>query len=111
VSGEIGGLPATLGVGLVIGLLLTVGRTVVGGVRRAAPEMLVPVIAYIGVISVMVISAIGTGNPWAIAGGLLFYASDALIAWNRFLEPQPWGRLAIIVTYHLGQIGLVLSLV
>jgi uncharacterized membrane protein YhhN len=110
VSGEIGGLPATLGLGLVIGLLLTVGRAVVQGVRLSEPAMTAPVLAYVGVISVMVVSAIGTGNPWAIVGALLFYASDALIAWNKFIEPQPWGRLAIIVTYHLGQIGLVLSL-
>ena len=59
----------------------------------------------------MVLSAVGTGNQWAIVGSLLFYASDALIAVNKFIEPQPWGRLAIITTYHLGQIGLVLSLV
>jgi uncharacterized membrane protein YhhN len=110
VSGEIGGPAATLGVGLVIGLLLTVGRSVFRGVRAAQPDMTVPVVAYMGVISVMVVSAIGTANPWAIVGSLLFYASDALIAWNRFIEEQPWGRLAIIVTYHLGQIGLVLSL-
>jgi hypothetical protein len=44
-------------------------------------------------------------------GAGLFYVSDALIAWNRFIEARPWGDLAIIVTYHLGQIGLALALV
>jgi len=45
-----------------------------------------------------------------IAGAGLFYVSDALIAWNRFLRETRHGRLAIIITYHLAQIGLVLSL-
>jgi hypothetical protein len=46
-----------------------------------------------------------------ILGASLFYVSDALIAWNRFIGETRHGRLAIIVTYHLGQVGLVLSLV
>ena len=74
------------------------------------PELALPVSMYIGVISLMVASAIGTENLVAIAGATLFYVSDALIAWNRFIQEYPWGRVAIMVTYHLGQIGLVLSL-
>jgi uncharacterized membrane protein YhhN len=111
VSGEIDGDRLAVGVALVLIGLATVGRTIMRGIRATQPEMTVPVTAYMLVISVMVLSAIGTGNPWAVVGSLLFYASDALIAVNRFIEPQPWGRLAIITTYHLGQIGLVLSLV
>lgn len=111
VSGEIGSDGLAVGVALVLIGLATVGRTIMRGIRATQPEMTVPVTAYMLVISVMVLSAIGTGNQWAIIGSLLFYASDSLIAVNKFLEPQPWGRLAIITTYHLGQIGLVLSLV
>ena len=59
----------------------------------------------------MVASAIGTENPFAIVGALLFYSSDALIAWNTFVKSYPWGRVTIMVTYHLGQIGLVLSMI
>jgi uncharacterized membrane protein YhhN len=59
----------------------------------------------------MVASAIGSARPLAIVGACLFYASDALIAWNRFIEPKPWGEIAIIVTYHLGQVALALALV
>ena len=43
-------------------------------------------------------------------GAVLFYCSDALIAWRRFVRPKPWQPLVIIVTYHLAQAGLVLSL-
>jgi uncharacterized membrane protein YhhN len=105
---------AWLVVGLVVMAigLVAVGRPVVSGVRGGAhAELTGPVLAYMVVISVMVASAIGTHRPAAIVGAGLFYVSDALIAWNRFIEARPWGDLAIIVTYHLGQIGLALALV
>ena len=100
-----------IGCVVVVISLATLGRHILLGVHRAEPKMVPPVAGYVAVISAMVASAIGTANPWAIAGSLLFYASDATIAWNKFLEPRPHGRIAIIVTYHLGQIGLVLFLV
>ena len=40
---------------------------------------------------------------------VLFMASDALIAWNRFVR-RPWAAVVIMVTYHLGQLGLVTAL-
>jgi uncharacterized membrane protein YhhN len=70
-----------------------------------------PVRAYILVISLMLASAIGTREALAIAGAALFYCSDALIAWDRFVRPRPWNHLAIMMTYHGAQIGLTLSLV
>jgi uncharacterized membrane protein YhhN len=69
-----------------------------------------PVAAYMVVISAMVASAIGTAEPLAVGGAVLFYTSDALIAWERFVASRRWHRLAIIVTYHLAQAGLALSL-
>ena len=68
-------------------------------------------VGYIGVISAMVATAIGTRSPLVIAGAALFYCSDALIAWTRFIRDFRHGRLAVMVTYHLAQILLVLSLV
>jgi len=62
------------------------------------------------VISLMVISALGTLIPAAIIGALLFFASDAVLGWNRFVQPLPNARIIIMTTYHLGQIGLVLAL-
>jgi uncharacterized membrane protein YhhN len=62
-------------------------------------------------ISLMLASAIGTAEALAIAGAALFYVSDALIAWERFVRPRAWHGLAIIVTYHLAQASLTLSLV
>ena len=108
--------PGSVG-GLAIGALITAavaipfGVHVVRAVRRSAPAVVTPVVAYVVVISVMVAAATGLGNPWAIVGAWLFFASDALIGETRFVRPIPAGRLAIIVTYHLGQALLVVSLV
>lgn len=115
----IGGLSAQ-GVsptGLAVGVLVVLVAVALLGVRilRAVrggdePALAGPVGAYVAVISAMVVSAFGTGSAVAVAGAASFYASDALIAWNRFIAATPHHRLVIMVTYHLGQIGLVLSL-
>jgi uncharacterized membrane protein YhhN len=97
---------------LVVALMLTLGRRIVAGVRAGPdPSLVVAVTAYMVVISAMVASAIGTGVALAVVGSLLFYCSDALIAWNRFIEARRLGPLAIIVTYHAAQACLLLSLV
>jgi uncharacterized membrane protein YhhN len=80
------------------------------GALRAEPALRPPVAAYIGVISVMVATALATGNVVAAVGATLFAASDSMIAWNRFVRPFRGAEVAIMVTYHLGQAGLVLSL-
>ena len=102
---------AGVGVVLVLVAIATLGRHILRAVGRSEePELQVPVLAYMAVISVMVVSAIGTGHPAAIVGAGLFYASDSLIAWKRFVRSSRRGHLAVIVTYHLAQVGLVLSL-
>ena len=85
-------------------------RPVVAAVRRDHPDLMGPVVAYMVVISAMVSAAAATGVALAVAGAVLFFASDTLIAWNRFVRARPWMPLAIIITYHLGQAGLVVSL-
>ena len=62
------------------------------------------------VISLMVVMAFGSAVALAAVGALLFYASDSLIAWNRFVHPFRWAQPAIMATYHLAQAALVLSL-
>jgi uncharacterized membrane protein YhhN len=99
-----------LGIAIVAVAMVLVGRPVIAAVKRKEKALLGPVVVYMLVISAMVASAFGTTRPLAIAGASLFYASDALIAWNRFIDEKSWGRMAIITTYHLGQILLILSL-
>jgi len=87
-----------------------IGRRILTAVREDAPGLGNPVSLYIAAISVMVASALASGNALAATGGVLFMASDTLIAWNRFVRPLEWAPITIIVTYHLAQAGLVLSL-
>ena len=78
--------------------------------RAGHPSVVWPVFAYVAVFVVMVASAGGTGSLVAIAGAFLFFYSDAILAWNRFVRPLPMGRIVNIVPYHLGVALLVLSL-
>ena len=100
-------LPLVLGATVVAVVAFALGRRILAA---ADPELRVPVAAYIVVISVMVVTAVGTGDGRAIVGASLFYVSDALIAWNRFVQPLAFAPVAIMVTYHLAQAGLVLFL-
>ena len=101
---------------LVVGVVVTaavalpLGLRLVRTVRRTAPAFVVPVAAYVGVISLMVAVASGWGTALAVIGAWLFFASDALIGETRFVRPIAGGALAIIITYHLGQAALVVSL-
>jgi uncharacterized membrane protein YhhN len=87
-----------------------IGGRVLRALRTEHPELVFPVSAYIGVIAVMVSAALATGEPLAAFGAVFFFASDALIAWSRFVMPLDWAPVTIMVTYHVGQAMLVLSL-
>ncbi len=103
---------AVVGVVLVLLAIVVVGLRILRAVGRSdEPELQVPVLAYMAVISLMVVSAVGVGHPAGIVGAGLFYASDTRIAWNRFIRSSRRSQLAVIVTYHLAQVGLVLSLI
>ncbi len=104
-----------------VGLLSAVlfARLYRGLAARGRRRLVLPVWAYVIVITLMVDSALvgqaHGGLPLAARvsaglGALLFYLSDALIGWHRFVRPLSWAPVAIMVTYHLGQTGLVLSL-
>jgi uncharacterized membrane protein YhhN len=87
------------------------GTPVVRGVLRSGHGDLVgPVIAYMAVLAAMFTCAVATLNPLAALGAGLFFCSDTVLAWNRFVRPLRRGPLAVIVSYHLAQGLLVLSL-
>jgi uncharacterized membrane protein YhhN len=108
-------LPGPSGPGLVlcavVVVLLTapVARHILRALRSHR-RLRGPVAAYVTVICVMVATALASGNPLAGAGAVLFAVSDSMIAWDRFVRPLRAAPVAIMVTYHLGQAGLVLSL-
>lgn len=89
----------------------TLGRWVIVAARASdTPAMAGPLAFYMVVISSMVVVAVGTGEAFAIAGAAIFFASDAMIAWDRFVQPFRWARPLIMATYHIAQALLVVSL-
>lgn len=99
---------AAVGIGVVVAAFGLVGRRIVGAVRGGdSPQLVGPVIAYVAVISAMVVAAFATGSAWAAGGALLFFISDSVLAWDRFLASTRWGPVTVMITYHLAQAGLV----
>lgn len=103
--------------GLVIGVVVAVVtaglllRRVLAALETTGRSKLRnPVLAYAIVIALMTVSATASGNFVAAAGGLLFFFSDVIFAWHRFVKPVPWGQPVNIVMYQTGQALLVLSL-
>jgi uncharacterized membrane protein YhhN len=98
---------------VVAALVVPLARTILGSIARNGepPEPRIAVTGYIVVIAAMLATALATGNVVAGAGAVLFVTSDSMIAWDRFVRPFSWAPVAIMVTYHLGQAGLVASLV
>lgn len=110
-AAEPGGLSLArwLGAAEVVAVLgVVVGGSVLRAVGRSSLRG--PVAAYMAVISAMVATAAASSDWLALLGALLFYWSDATIAWNRFVRPFPLAKVLIIVTYHLAQFALVGSL-
>jgi uncharacterized membrane protein YhhN len=96
---------------IVVVIVAPLAVRIVSALRASGEGALAgPVIAYITVISAMVASALASGNVVAGAGAVLFAASDAMIAWDRFVGRLRFAPVAIMVTYHVGQALLVLSL-
>ena len=113
--------PAMLMAAIIILVSATVYRKLAQGLKASGKTgMIMPVLIYAIVISYMLFSALNTllTNSWNYAaalpvsfGALLFYISDILNAWQRFVNALPAGRLKIMVTYHLAQIGLAAGVV
>ena len=92
-------------------LAIAVGVRIVVAARREQRELGPPVATYLLVISLMFCAAMAVGSTWAILGAALFVASDSVLGWRQFVTKRSWMPLTIMVTYHLGQAGLVASLV
>ena len=96
-------------VALVVVAVVPLGRRILGAIG-ADGGLRTPVALYMVVVSAMLATALATRSVPAAVGAALFVSSDAMIAWNRFVRPLRGADVGIMVTYHLGQAGLVLSL-
>ena len=96
-------------------------RRIVGAMRAMQQNALVlPVIVYSLVISLMLFAAMSTifdpawntGAAFFVSlGAFLFYLSDLILAWNKFVSPVKNGPVLNIVAYHLGQISLIAGVI
>lgn len=91
-------------------MFATVGVRIRKAAAEEDPALAVPVLAYVTVISLMVVAAWWTGDLRIVPGALLFAVSDAMIGWTRFVRKDWELEVPVIVTYHLAQILLVLGL-
>ena len=109
-------------------LLILVGLTAFALWRRISnslrtrqqEKLLIPVSIYSLVICIMLISAlltlVGPNSEWrripsllVSIGAILFFISDSLLAWDKFITPVSNGKLYTISTYHLSQITITLG--
>jgi alkenylglycerophosphocholine hydrolase len=72
--------------------------------------LVIPVVAYMLVISLMALTAILTGNLWATAGSILFVISDSILSWNMFVSAIPYSDVLIMTTYYSAQFLIAGSL-
>ncbi|NJD59775.1 MAG: hypothetical protein C3F13_05840 [Anaerolineales bacterium] len=111
-----------LGIVLIVALAIYLGwlypKLAAGLAEKEKAALKIPVLVYSLVISLMVYSAVLTwtrpGWPMFAAlsasiGAVLFFASDSILAWDRFIKRFAHARLLTMITYHLGQIGIILS--
>ena len=68
------------------------------------------VAVYAAALCAVAVLGVGTAAIATAIGGVLFLASDSLIAWERFVRRLPHGPLAVIVTYHLAQALILIGL-
>lgn len=81
----------------------------------------VPVLAYVVVLALMAVLALArmwarrqpaahaASVRWAAGGGLLFVASDSLLAWDRFGGGLPLASLLVLSTYYAAQYAIARS--
>jgi uncharacterized membrane protein YhhN len=82
-----------------------------GAKRQGGNAMMLAVAIYSGIISAMVITATGTSSWVAAVGAMLFATSDSIIGYTRFVKPLGRADAPIMVTYHAGQVLLILGLI
>ena len=88
-----------------------VTQTVPGARRHGGVVLHGAVVFYAVVIAAMVLTATGTPSWAAAAGAMTFAVSDWMIGYDRFVRPFRHARLAVMMTYHVGQILLIGGLI
>jgi uncharacterized membrane protein YhhN len=105
---------------VIMSALPLVRRILLGAAHKGLRRLVGPVRVYATLLSLMLFSALITlfRTDWlsmpaylVCLGAVLFVSSDVVLAWNKFVKPIRRGRLALMITYHLGQIALIAGVV
>jgi uncharacterized membrane protein YhhN len=110
----------TLGVAIAVAATLVMRRITSAQISRGLKKLALPTLFYAFLVSLMLLSALWTlfRSDWSAwnavlvsLGALLFYSSDLTNAWIRFVNPVRSGRVFVRITYHTGQMLLIVGLV
>jgi alkenylglycerophosphocholine/alkenylglycerophosphoethanolamine hydrolase len=101
---------------MIIAVTVIILRPIVAGIRSAGRDsLIIPIYAYAVVLALTLWSTTdtlfrptwpGTASILAAGGGLLFFVSDALNVWRRYVREIPGKHIPVMITYHLAQFGL-----
>jgi uncharacterized membrane protein YhhN len=111
-----------LGMAIVIGVggARVIRRILDAVIAKGQSRLGIPIALYGIVITLMLLSAMlkqfdvtwEAGAALLVGtGAFLFYISDIILAWNKFVAPIQHGRIYNIATYHLGQIALIAGVI
>ncbi len=109
-----------LPLGIVILVAVLIGRHILRGLKRgdSYSRLKIPVLTYMTAISFMLFSALACffRPDWPLRAALVsslgaasFLASDSILASDRFVRQRPWAPVALMITYHLGQVFITVG--
>ncbi len=75
-------------------------------IGRVPPKLRGPVVAYMAIITLMLVTAAGSTRLVLYAGAALFYLSDLAVARNRFIAAGFENKLIGLPLYYAGQLLL-----
>ncbi len=117
-EGYLGVLALVLAIAVTMTLVMR--RITSAQINRGLKRLVRPTLFYAILISLMLVSALWTlfRSDWSTwnavlvsLGAILFYSSDLTNAWIRFVNPVRSGRVLVMITYHAGQMLLILGVV
>jgi uncharacterized membrane protein YhhN len=111
---RVGLQPAEVVIGVLVAAAMSgvaLPRVLRGAAAEAGFGFATVVALYAGALGAMTALGVGTAIIATAVGAVLFLVSDTVLAWERFVAPLRHGPLAVIVTYHLAQLLIVIGLV
>lgn len=103
--------PLVLAAAILIAVSLALVRIIL---RHVSGQLRLPVMIYCTALVLMGLTAFATERSLIIAGAVMFVASDAILAWEKFVEPaasarKPPMRLAVWVLYYAAQVTFLFA--